>query len=160
MFWLEFVKMLPNKCRNLLYKVLVLSGMWYKSLEHNTDADRSNVSLLLPEILCGRSQGLPFAFRRATFYIAFNNFFGVVRGHLHSNRLTVQLENKIRSFSCLGFTLRGRPKRREHSAENSPFVFFFFDIAGHLLQSSSASRFTAGAAGFFILSQSGERPER
>ena len=26
--------------------------------------------------------------------------------------------------------------------------------------SSSASRFTAGAAGFFILSQSGERPER
>jgi hypothetical protein len=28
------------------------------------------------------------------------------------------------------------------------------------LQSSSASRFTAGAAGFFILSQSGERPER
>jgi hypothetical protein len=27
-------------------------------------------------------------------------------------------------------------------------------------QSSSASRFTAGAAGFFILSQSGERPER
>src|SRR5215831_7206074 len=32
--------------------------------------------------------------------------------------------------------------------------------AGHLPQSSSASRFTAGAAGFFILSQSGERPER
>ena len=35
---------------------------------------------------------------------------------------------------------------------------------GHLRpllpQSSSASRFTAGAAGFFILSQSGERPER
>jgi hypothetical protein len=29
---------------------------------------------------------------------------------------------------------------------------------GHLVQSSSASRFTAG--GFFILSQSGERPER
>ena len=29
-----------------------------------------------------------------------------------------------------------------------------------LPQSSSASRFTAGAAGFFILSQSGERPER
>jgi hypothetical protein len=28
------------------------------------------------------------------------------------------------------------------------------------VQSSSASRFTAGAAGFFILSQSGERPER
>jgi len=27
-------------------------------------------------------------------------------------------------------------------------------------QSSSASRFTAGATGFFILSQSGERPER
>jgi hypothetical protein len=26
-------------------------------------------------------------------------------------------------------------------------------------QSSSASRFTAGASGFFILSQSGERPE-
>jgi hypothetical protein len=32
--------------------------------------------------------------------------------------------------------------------------------ATHLLQSSSASRFTAGASGFFILSQSGERPER
>jgi hypothetical protein len=29
-----------------------------------------------------------------------------------------------------------------------------------LPQSSSASRFTAGATGFFILSQSGERPER
>ena len=32
--------------------------------------------------------------------------------------------------------------------------------ATHLVQSSSASRFTAGAARFFILSQSGERPER
>jgi hypothetical protein len=32
--------------------------------------------------------------------------------------------------------------------------------AGHLPQSSSASRLTAGAVGFFILSQSGERPER
>src|SRR5262249_46809382 len=32
--------------------------------------------------------------------------------------------------------------------------------AGHLPQSSSASRFPAGADGFFILSQSGERPER
>ena len=30
----------------------------------------------------------------------------------------------------------------------------------HLAQSSSSSRFTAGAAAFFILSQSGERPER
>jgi len=30
----------------------------------------------------------------------------------------------------------------------------------HLVQSSSASRFTAGASRFFILSQSGERPER
>jgi hypothetical protein len=30
----------------------------------------------------------------------------------------------------------------------------------HLAQSSSASRFTSGAAAFFILSQSGERPER
>jgi len=29
--------------------------------------------------------------------------------------------------------------------------------AGHLPQSSSASRFTAGAFAFFILSQSGER---
>jgi hypothetical protein len=29
-----------------------------------------------------------------------------------------------------------------------------------LPKSSSASRFTAGAAAFFILSQSGERPER
>jgi hypothetical protein len=28
------------------------------------------------------------------------------------------------------------------------------------VQSSSASRFTAGASAFFILSQSGERPER
>jgi hypothetical protein len=32
--------------------------------------------------------------------------------------------------------------------------------AGHLPQSSSASRFMAGASAFFILSQSGERPER
>ena len=30
----------------------------------------------------------------------------------------------------------------------------------HRPQSSSASRFTADASGFFILSQSGERPER
>jgi hypothetical protein len=30
----------------------------------------------------------------------------------------------------------------------------------HLAQSSSASRFMAGASEFFILSQSGERPER
>jgi hypothetical protein len=30
----------------------------------------------------------------------------------------------------------------------------------HLPQSSSSSRFTAGAFAFFILSQSGERPER
>jgi hypothetical protein len=30
----------------------------------------------------------------------------------------------------------------------------------HLVQSSSASRFMAGASEFFILSQSGERPER
>jgi len=32
--------------------------------------------------------------------------------------------------------------------------------ASHLPQSSSSSRFTAGAFEFFILSQSGERPER
>jgi hypothetical protein len=31
---------------------------------------------------------------------------------------------------------------------------------GHRPQSSSASRFTAGSAEFFFLSQSGERPER
>jgi hypothetical protein len=33
-------------------------------------------------------------------------------------------------------------------------------LFSHFVQSSSASRFTAGASGFFILSQSGERPER
>jgi len=32
--------------------------------------------------------------------------------------------------------------------------------ANHLPQSSSSSRFTVGAFEFFILSQSGERPER
>jgi hypothetical protein len=44
-----------------------------------------------------------------------------------------------------------------------PFVRKADDLAlatGHLLQSSSASRFTAGASEFFILSQSGERPLR
>src|SRR5262245_45480922 len=44
-----------------------------------------------------------------------------------------------------------------------PFVFKADDLAlatSHLAQSSSASRFSAGAYGFFILSQSGERPER
>jgi hypothetical protein len=44
-----------------------------------------------------------------------------------------------------------------------PFVRKANDLAlatSHLAQSSSASRFTAGAFGFFILSQSGERPER
>jgi hypothetical protein len=34
------------------------------------------------------------------------------------------------------------------------------DLRSHLVQSSSASRLTAGASAFFILSQSGERPER
>jgi len=37
---------------------------------------------------------------------------------------------------------------------------FALGATSHFAQSSSASRFTAGAAGFFILSQSGERPER
>jgi hypothetical protein len=35
-----------------------------------------------------------------------------------------------------------------------------FTAGDHLPQSSSASRFTAGASGFLNLSQSGERPER
>jgi hypothetical protein len=42
------------------------------------------------------------------------------------------------------------------------FVREAVDLAlatSHLVQSSSASRFTAGAFGFFILSQSGERPD-
>jgi hypothetical protein len=37
---------------------------------------------------------------------------------------------------------------------------FALGAASHLDQSSSAPRATAGASGFFILSQSGERPER
>jgi hypothetical protein len=37
---------------------------------------------------------------------------------------------------------------------------FATNVTSHLAQSSSASRFTAGASAFFILSQSGERPER
>src|SRR6516165_6631737 len=37
---------------------------------------------------------------------------------------------------------------------------FALGATSHFAQSSSASRFTAGAAKFFILSQSGERPER
>jgi hypothetical protein len=44
-----------------------------------------------------------------------------------------------------------------------PFVPEADDLAlatSHLAQSSSASRVTAAQAGFFILSQSGERPER
>jgi hypothetical protein len=44
-----------------------------------------------------------------------------------------------------------------------PFVPKADDLAlatSHLAQSSSASRFTAGASAFFIFSQSGERPER
>jgi hypothetical protein len=43
-----------------------------------------------------------------------------------------------------------------------PFVRKADDLAlatSHLAQSSSASRFTAGAAKFFILSQSDDRPE-
>jgi hypothetical protein len=46
-------------------------------------------------------------------------------------------------------------KRRAHS----PFVPFF-DIAGHLLQSSSPSRHTRRRGRVLILSQSGERPKR
>jgi hypothetical protein len=44
-----------------------------------------------------------------------------------------------------------------------PFVPKADDLAlatSHLAQSSSASRVTAAQAGFFVLSQSGERPER
>ena len=40
------------------------------------------------------------------------------------------------------------------------FVNSRYGIDGHRPQSSSASRFTAGAAGFLLLIQSGERPER
>jgi len=51
--------------------------------------------------------------------------------------------------------------RKNRSALGSvaffPGALLFWD---HLLQSSSASRLTAGASEFFILSQSGERPER
>jgi len=39
-------------------------------------------------------------------------------------------------------------------------VFASHGQDGHFLQSSSASRYTAAHAGFFILSQSGERPLR
>jgi hypothetical protein len=44
-----------------------------------------------------------------------------------------------------------------------PFVRKAHDLAlatGHFAQSSSASRVTAAQDGFFVLSQSGERPER
>ena len=37
---------------------------------------------------------------------------------------------------------------------------YYLLLIGREPQSSSASRFTAGAAGFFDLIQSGERPER
>jgi hypothetical protein len=52
-------------------------------------------------------------------------------------------------------------KRRSHHRED---VASGRDLSngrrGCHRHSSSPSRFTAGAAGFFILSQSGERPER
>ena len=51
-----------------------------------------------------------------------------------------------------------------HSKLNLPALLAIHSAAlapkGYFPQSSSASRFTAGAFGFLILSQSGERPER
>ncbi len=46
----------------------------------------------------------------------------------------------------------GRPERQRVSAKGSP--------DSHRVRSSSASRFTAAQAGFFVLSQLSERPER
>jgi hypothetical protein len=64
------------------------------------------------------------------------------------------LENTAKAF---------RRKCEFDQVREVPFVREAGDFAlatSHLDQSSSASRFTAGAFAFFILSQSGERPER
>src|SRR5262245_23380080 len=64
------------------------------------------------------------------------------------------LENTAKAF---------RRKCEFDQIREVPFVREAGDFAlatSHLDQSSSASRATAGASGFFILSQSGERPER
>jgi hypothetical protein len=98
-------------------------------------------------------------------------------------------KNQMRSKSQIAWETAARcatlaqeaddPQEREHYARLrdawttlakrcEPLGGLFFALAftrermsaGHLPQSSSASRFTAGAFEFFILSQSGERPER
>src|SRR5262249_32842438 len=55
----------------------------------------------------------------------------------------------VRDFNRRALSLREPPQFCRALHRHFPFP-----------QSSSASRFTAGAAGFFILSQSGDRPER
>src|SRR5262249_31436492 len=65
---------------------------------------------------------------------------------------------RLQRLSPIG-NCRNRPGAAENAAN------FFRSSAslrarGRRFQSSSASRFTAGALGFFIFNQSGERPER
>src|SRR5262245_37048493 len=63
--------------------------------------------------------------------------------------------------SYRGGTSRAAPlaeRKRYLLAFRSRFIRRFVHRLSSFVQSSSASRFTAGAAGFFILSQSGDRP--
>jgi hypothetical protein len=71
----------------------------------------------------------------------------------------------VERINFLKKSVRGFQRKYEFDQMREvPFVraagklAFATDVRGHLVQCSSASRFTAGAAGFFILSQSGNRP--
>jgi hypothetical protein len=68
--------------------------------------------------------------------------------------------NDSNQGSCCGSLLAAAPARQ---GAEVPLIHVPGDLGlatAHLAQSSSASRFTAGACEFFISSQSGERPER
>src|SRR5262249_36832074 len=71
---------------------------------------------------------------------------------------------KMERLNLLANTAKASRRKCEFDQMREvPFVRKAGDLAlatSHLAQSSSASRFTAGASAFFILSQSGERPER
>jgi hypothetical protein len=79
----------------------------------------------------------------------------------HASRYRLPSKKNATNMAATNTTVHsGIPPLSERNRSALGSVAFSLGplVLGHLLQSSSASRFNAGAAGFFILSQSGERP--
>src|SRR5262245_40499477 len=128
-FCLEFATVVTNDCRNLFYECVVVCATWNASLEHNANVDSPKVVTLASKLLCSPFYSLPFAVRRAT-YCPVNDFSGTLQGYFHSNRLTAQLDNEVRSLARLRFTIRGQRQRVEDSVESGPFGVLL-NFAGH-----------------------------